>query len=260
MIAILSLLMIVLVGLIITRVATAALVSTGLSRESARFQARSAFTGAGFTTSEAESVVSHPVRRRIVMSLMLAGNAGIATVAAGLLLGFGGAEEGSGLALRFGFLVGGLFLIFSLARSKWVDRRLRRLISAVLRRTTDIEVRDYAQILHVAGEYVIDELLVQESDWICGRSLGEVKLRDEGIVVLGIERAGQYHGTPSGDTVLDCGDTLVLYGRRESIADLDLRVEGSAGDRAHERQTRDQDVTHYLEETEAQRSGEEADR
>lgn len=252
MIAILSLLIIVLVGLIITRVATAALVSTGLSRESARFQARSAFTGAGFTTSEAEDVVSHPVRRRIVMALMLAGNAGIATVAAGLLLGFGGADEGTGLALRFGLLVGGLFLIFSLARSQWVDRRLRRVISVVLRRTTDIEVRDYAQILHIAGEYVVDEMLVQPSDWMCGRSLGELKLRDEGIVVLGIERGGNYHGTPSGDTSLESGDSLVLYGRRDTIADLDLRTRGPVGDMAHQQQARNQDVAHYLEEEEAQ--------
>ena len=37
-------------------------VATGTSSELARFQARSAFTGVGFTTSEAESVVLHPVR------------------------------------------------------------------------------------------------------------------------------------------------------------------------------------------------------
>jgi Trk-type K+ transport system membrane component len=43
-------------SLIITRVATMALMLTGLSRESARFQSRSAFTGVGFTTTEAESL------------------------------------------------------------------------------------------------------------------------------------------------------------------------------------------------------------
>ena len=80
MLAIASLLVVVLISLIVTRVATVALVSTGLSREMARFQARSAFTGTGFTTQEAESVVNHPVRRRIVMALMLAGNAGLAKI------------------------------------------------------------------------------------------------------------------------------------------------------------------------------------
>ena len=70
MTAVLILLLILLVALLINRIATAALMSTGMSRQYAKFQARSAFTGVGFTTSEAEEVVSHPVRRRIVMILI----------------------------------------------------------------------------------------------------------------------------------------------------------------------------------------------
>src|SRR5687767_7500660 len=70
----------VFISLLITRIASVALTVTGLSRQSARFQARSAFSGVGFTTSEAEDVVNHPVRRRIVMWLMLIGNAGLITI------------------------------------------------------------------------------------------------------------------------------------------------------------------------------------
>lgn len=64
-----------------------------MSRESARFQARSALTGVGFTTSEAEDVVSHPVRRRIVGGLMMVGSAGLVTAAASLFLSFGGTHN-----------------------------------------------------------------------------------------------------------------------------------------------------------------------
>ena len=46
----------------------------------AKFQALSAFTGSGFTTREAESVVNNPVRRNIVGWLMILGNAGVVTV------------------------------------------------------------------------------------------------------------------------------------------------------------------------------------
>lgn len=53
--AISSLLMVVAVSLVITTVATVVLVATGMSTQSARFQARSAFTGAGFTTSPGSS-------------------------------------------------------------------------------------------------------------------------------------------------------------------------------------------------------------
>ncbi len=62
MFAIISLFVIVALSLIITRIAAMALMATGLSRDAARFQARSAFTGSGFTTRESESVVNHPVQ------------------------------------------------------------------------------------------------------------------------------------------------------------------------------------------------------
>ncbi|NJK33035.1 MAG: potassium transporter TrkA, partial [Deltaproteobacteria bacterium] len=79
MYAIISLLVVVTLSLIITRIATIALMHTGLSRPVSQFQARSAFTGAGFTTQETEHVVNHPVRRRIIRTLMLLGNAGLVT-------------------------------------------------------------------------------------------------------------------------------------------------------------------------------------
>jgi len=63
-IGIVAVLTILALSLVITRVATVALTMTGLSRQVARFQARSALTGTGFTTSEAETVVNHPVRRQ----------------------------------------------------------------------------------------------------------------------------------------------------------------------------------------------------
>jgi hypothetical protein len=74
---IISLLVVLVLSLLVVRIATVALALTGLSQQLARFQARSAFTGSGFTTAESEKVVAHPVRRRIIMVLMLLGNAAI---------------------------------------------------------------------------------------------------------------------------------------------------------------------------------------
>jgi Trk K+ transport system NAD-binding subunit len=48
-----SVLVVLLVSLLVARVGTVALTLTGMSREAARFQARSAFFGVGFTTGEA---------------------------------------------------------------------------------------------------------------------------------------------------------------------------------------------------------------
>src|SRR5215210_1252340 len=217
------------------RVATAVLTLTGLSRESARFQVRSAVTGVGFTTSETEAVVNHPLRRRVVMLLMLIGSAGVITAATTLIVSFAGANRQGALS-RILLLVGGLTALLTLARSAAFDRLLQRLISRALARYTDLDVRDYAALLHVSGEFTVAELLVQPEDWVAQRRLDELELPDEGLRVLGIVRPdGSYLGTPAGATVVEAGDTLVLYGRAEDVAELDRRKAGPAGDEEHRR-------------------------
>ncbi len=62
---------------------------------------------------------------------------------------------------------------------------------------------------------------------------------DEGITVLGIHRAdGDYDGVPRGETEIEAGDRLILYGRGDDLSELDERVRGSAGDEAHQRALR----------------------
>ena len=95
MIAIATLFVVVMLALLVTRIATVALMATGVPYDVARFQARSAMTGVGFTTSESESIVNHPIRRRIVLTLMLLGNAGLVTIMASVILSFAGTEGGS---------------------------------------------------------------------------------------------------------------------------------------------------------------------
>lgn len=94
MIATSTLLLVVMISLLITRLATVILTATGMSRETARFQARSAFSGTGFTTKEAEDVLNHPVRRKVIAGLMLLGNAGIVAAASSTILGFRGGTSG----------------------------------------------------------------------------------------------------------------------------------------------------------------------
>jgi TrkA family protein len=232
--AVASLLLVVLISLLVTRVATIALISTGMSREMARFQARSAFTGTGFTTAEAEAVVRHPVRRRIVLVLMLAGNAGLAAVVASLMLGFthGGASSAGYRVLE---LVVGLAALLALARSRWVDRRVSPLIARLLSRYTDLQVRDYVGLLELENGYRVSELAVEPGDWMAGRTLAELRLRDEGVLVLGISRSDDWVGAPVGTTRVDAGDTLVLYGREDAVCDLDERQRGAGGEAAHAR-------------------------
>ena len=240
MVSILSLFFVLGLSLLVTRIATVALVHTGMARESARFQARSAFTGVGFTTAEAESVLGHPVRRRIVMALMLLGSIGVVTAVASLIVSVtdmsssGRTDAYPYRGTQLATMAGGLSLLLVVARSSWVDRHLGHAISWALRRFTDLDARDYASLLHLREDYGVSELAIGDEDWIAGKTLGEARLAGEGLLILGVSCPGDHYiGAPGADTDIRAGDTLIVYGRAGSIAILDRRVAGSTGDRCH---------------------------
>jgi TrkA-C domain len=232
--AIATLLLIVALSLVVVRVATVILTASGMSREAARFQARSAFTGSGFTTSESEQVVDHPLRRRVISTLMLLGSAGVVAAASTAILGFRSAGFGH-TWWRVLELAVGLFALVWLSRSPRVDRTLTAAIRRGLGRWTGLPTRDLGSLLDLAGDHAVSELAVREDDWIAGRQLGELELREEGVVVLGITRAdGRYLDAPTGATEVVPGDVLVVYGRTDLLCELDDRPAGADGDRAHD--------------------------
>jgi K+/H+ antiporter YhaU regulatory subunit KhtT len=255
MIGIISLLVILVLSVLITRIATVALTHTGLSRSSAKFQARSAITGVGFTTAESEKVVNHPLRRRILLALMLLGNAGIITAISSLIIGFVDRSGGSSLRLRVIILAAGITGLWMLTTSSYLESRLANIISWIMGKSSSVEVYDFSSMLHLAGEYRISEIGISGDHWLCGRTLSESGLRQEGLVVLGITRAdGTYIGSPQPDTRIKKDNTLILYGRTKSIRKLKKRKEGELGNLEHEESKRDQDEEIRKEEREDEES------
>ena len=130
----LALVIIVLVALLVVKIGSSALQLTGMSKPVARFQAASAFFGVGFTTSESEQAVSHPVRRKIILHLIVAGNIGLTSALATLLVTFMGSNE-RGLGLTFawlGMIVVGVLAVGSFCNLRFVSEPLDRLMSCLL--------------------------------------------------------------------------------------------------------------------------------
>ncbi|HVV75902.1 MAG TPA: TrkA C-terminal domain-containing protein [Mycobacteriales bacterium] len=254
MAAISTLLVVVAVSMLVTRVATVILTATGMSREAARFQARSAFSTAGFTTRESETVVDHPIRRRVIGMLMLMGSAGLVAVVSTAILGLG--KSGGGDRLwRVLELVLGLVVLVGLSRNKWLDQRLTKGISWVLRRYTGLPTRDIASLLDLDGDYSVQEMAVRDGDWVANRSLGALGLRDEGLVVLAVTRPGGRRVTaPTGDTLVRNGDVMVVYGHDDALSELDDRASGPHGELAHRHAVARQDQVE-----EAQRAADQPD-
>jgi hypothetical protein len=235
MIAIFSLFTVAILSLLVTRIAAMALMFTGLSRDSARFQARSAFTGVGYTTTETELIMNHPVRRKIIMLLMLLGNIGIATVVATVIVSLLSTASSENWLRNILLFIGCLGLLWLIAASHFVERNLNRIIAWGLKKWTRIEIRDYVAVLHLQNEFAVWEIKVEPNDWLANKTLIDAGLSREGVLILGIQRQGGFYiGAPQGISRIHIGDVLVMYGTVERLSEIDQRPAGPEGDDEHQ--------------------------
>lgn len=236
MIVAITLFLVVALSALITKIATIALTHTGLSTQSARFQARSAYTGAGFTTAESEKIMNHPVRRKIIFNLMLIGNAGIVTVMSSLILTFVLPDTLASKLYGLIIVIIGVSMVWWAIRSKWVDKVLSKIIRKILRKYTDLEVQDYAAVLHMKDDYRISEKKIAEDNWIANKTLKQLGLRNEGITILGIDRVGHdYIGNPTGNFELLPDDLITIYGKEDNITNLYSRKKDFGAEIQHEK-------------------------
>ncbi len=234
MLAIYAFLSVVAISLLILRVGTIALMLTGLSEDLAAFQALSAFTGTGFTTSEAESMMSHPGRRRIVRDLMILGNMGVVSAVSTAILTVGSLASSQQGEQSLMVLLCGLGLISATSFHPKLRRAISIPIQKSLEALTDLELKDYADLLQVEGGYRVAELRIGADHWACGKTLLQLRLADEGVWILGIRRAdGRYLGVPVPTTAVLAEDHLIVYGKAQELADLAHRKQGPEGDAEH---------------------------
>jgi hypothetical protein len=210
------LIVVILISALIVKVGAIALRMTGIDRETAAFQALSAFTGTGFTTSEAENIVNHPRRRKVLKALMILGNAGIVTALAMLFLSLQGSNVTNALA-KFGVigLIGLALLAFPL--SKGLDSLLENFIMKRLSRSTHFSMGAFNQIMSLARGYGIAEVLVRASDSLAGKTLSESGLTSSDVLVLAIRRGHGMIPTPKAGETIHPDDRLVCFGPLNNI-------------------------------------------
>lgn len=219
MVPVVALLVISAVSFIIIRVGTLALTMTGLGQDAASFQAVSAFFGVGFTTREAELVVNHPVRRRIIRDLIVIGNIGLTGVLATVIAAVVSMDFTHPVfVMKLGVLVCGLLVFALLWRLGIVRRLVDRTIRVSLERAGMLRALDYEMLLRVRSGFAVSEFDVEPKSPLAGKTLGELKLRSVGVIVLGIVRPdGTYVGGPHGDSMIEAGDVLVVYGTDDAV-------------------------------------------
>ena len=205
------------------QVATGALIATGLPPEIAAFQARSAFSGAGFTTTEAENVVNHPMRRRIIATTMFVGSLGTPTLVVTVLVGLIAPGPGSTTERSLVLIAGAVGIVLLV-----LNRPMRRVLVEVGRRRTTRRLTaalggDVDEIMSLGDGFVVDAVRLVDEPGPTYRSLRALAHAIPGCTVLGVRRPDGYVGEPPIDMELHAGDELIVHGRREVIAELARR-------------------------------------
>ena len=220
--AALSIFVILSLSVFVIRLASVALRLTGLTNESARFQALSAFTGTGFTTREAETVVNYPVRRRVISLLMIIGNMGLVTVLATVVVSLVRTEgEMHAVVIQLTWLLLGLGLLWFLMLNKTADRILCAWIGKLLESTTFLGKRPFHRLVQVGDGYSVCEHPVPVH-WLndtAGRLISELDRRD--LVLLGTRSADREEFDADADvTALTNDHMLVLFGADHAHANF----------------------------------------
>jgi len=206
----------ILVSMLFVRAGAIMLMLTGMRYEQAKFQALSAFTATGFTTREAERVVNHPVRRKIISILMIGGYAGVATVIVGATTTFATTSSQT-LPKAALILVVGILLIYLVARSSGLMGRWEAFIEQVLRDRLFFEFEPVEELLHLADGYGLVKLEVNADSQLLGQSIIEFGTARKGVLILGIERDHSWLPARQMREPLQEGDCLIIYGHLQRM-------------------------------------------
>ncbi|TLS38128.1 TrkA C-terminal domain-containing protein [Pseudalkalibacillus caeni] len=195
---------------------------TGLEKDVARFQAISIITRTGYTTKEAETVSSHPVRRHIGAFLILFGLFSLAVIISSIstLL------ADNFYTMKSIYITIALVIILLLLKTPVIQKNI----------SNRIQEREYEK--YVLQDLPIDEvLLVRDSDVLIdlevysdsdllNKTIKDVLVADEDINFLFIKRGDVVIRKERYLTKISEGDKLFLYGNKydiKKVFDEDLK-------------------------------------
>ena len=218
MTSLIALLVITLVSLLVVRVGATALMMTGISWDTASFQSYSAFFGVGFTTREAEMVVNHPVRRRIIRDLILAGNIGLTSVLATLVVSTTQSEIHLHPLVVIAILIACTAVVVYLFRLGWLQKALDHVIRRTLEKAGLVRVLDYELLLRIQSGYCVSEIEIMPDTPVVNRTLRDSRPWDHSVIILAIKRNEQtLPGIPGPTEQLLPGDVVTVYGQEQAV-------------------------------------------
>ncbi len=221
---------IIIISLFIVRIGAVAFQVTGIEWSLAKFQALSCFTSTGFTTKEAELIVSNMQRRKIATVLMVLGNAGFVILIATFANSMRAPSYFKEVTIPyFNIKISGeffpwinlvvisvlLYVGFKILTKTKIPKRITARIKKRLKKTDFINAVSYEEIVVATGGYGLINIQIDEKSPVLNKTISESGLRDWGIVVLMIERDDTNYPVPRLNTKILLGDNLVCFGQLE---------------------------------------------
>lgn len=199
---------------IIVRIASTIMRLTGLPDNVARFQSLSAMTGTGFTTRESELIVNYPIRRRVLMTLMIIGNLGLVSVVSTFVVTFSAmGPDRSSILQQALWLLTALALNFVIIANPVVDGLLCRFLSWFLLRTTSLGKRHFVRLLSLDDEMTIAEHHLRLRGPVM---LGELIPDHIDLSVVMIRGAETRHPSRLKDEIeIEPSETAVCFGKED---------------------------------------------
>jgi len=210
---------------IIVRIGAIAFQITGLEWSLAKFQSLSCFSGTGFTTREAELIVSDKRRRRIASVLMVLGNAGLVTL---IVSGASALNPNQKVfpwfeetfldtPINLAIIVIALLVIYKVFTNRKITGKLTRYLRKKIIKQELFKPVSFEDLLLLTGGYGISRIEVSEKSPLVDKTLAESDLRKNDITVLAIIRDEETIPNPSANRKIQKGDGLISFGKLENI-------------------------------------------
>lgn len=223
------------ISFIVIRIGAVAFHVTGIEWSLSKFQALSCFTGTGFTTREAELIVRTPQRRKIATILMIFGNAGFVVLIASFANSMRAPNYLSEieipylhwtiLSIYFPWINLSLIVIFLYVSSKIIKKtklleKITMRIKKKMEKKQLISQLSFDEIVMLTGDYTVSKIQIDKSNPLLGKMIGQMNLRNRGVLILMIERQKEIIPVPSFETRVEMGDSLICFGQLDTIKNL----------------------------------------
>lgn len=206
-------LLFIIILILIIEIITVVFSLTGLPTDKARFQVISLLTGSGFTTKESELIMQHSATRKLAQVIMVIGYVGFVTGISFLINIMRSSLSVPGIIGIIIFFACAIFVL----KNRYVVENFDTLIKKIiLGGTKKVPKSDIYELINNKG-YGLYKIFVNVDSAIAGKSLKENNMKESGIQVLNIDRGNELINSPDGDEVIKNGDTLLVYGKTESI-------------------------------------------